>query len=266
MKFIRQIPVIMALLVLVACEAGTTWDLETSGRFPVADCILTNEMRNQELTLHWSVPALNIPTEGIEGATVSISDGENEIPFEEDPDTPGLYRSQEAFTAVAGIRYRLTVALDGYADTAWAEMTGVEPLDEPDVVPSDSLFRLAYHNSHNASMTEVEYDWSAVPEYALIYGASKAGEVFYTLDNIDPGKEFAPERKKILFPAHTVITRRCYALNTEHQAFIRALLLETDWRGGFFDAEPGNVPTNFSHGVRGWFAACSVVSDTFIVE
>ena len=158
------------------------------------------------------------------------------------------------------------MAFDGYADTAWAEMTGVEPLDDPDVVPSDSLFRLIYHNSRNASMTEVEYDWSAVPGYALTYGAARAGEVFYTLDNIDPGKEFAPDREKILFPTHTTITRRRYALTTDHQAFIRALLLETDWRGGFFDAEPGNVPTNFSHGVRGWFAACSVVSDTFTVE
>lgn len=266
MKTNRTIPALIPLLLLLACEAGTKWDLEDSGRFPVADCILTNEMRNQELTLSWSVATMNTSAEAIGGATVSVNDGVSEIPFEEVTDNPGLYRSVAAFTAVAGVRYRLTVALDGYADTAWAEMTGVEPLDNPDIVPSDSLFRLVYHNTSHASMTEVVYDWSTVPEFVVKYGASSAGEVYYTLDNIDPGKEFAPERKQILFPAQTTLTRRRYSLSAGHQAFIRALLLETDWRGGFFDAEPGNVPTNFSHGVRGWFAACSVVSDTFNVK
>lgn len=256
----------MVLGVLLACEAGTTWELETSGRFPVVDCILTNEMRNQELSLHWSVSTLNGTAEAIGGATVSVYDETGEIQFTEVMDQPGLYRSVTAFTAVAGVRYRLTVAFDGYADTAWAEMTGVEPLDNPDIVPSDSLYRLVYHNTSHASMTEVVYDWSTVPEFVVKYGTSSAGEVFYTLDNIDPGKEFAPERKQILFPAQTTLTRRRYSLSAGHQDFIRALLLETDWRGGFFDAEPGNVPTNFSHGVRGWFAACSVASDTFIAK
>ena len=39
---------------------------------------------------------------------------------------------------------------------------------------------------------------------------------------------------------------------------------ETNWRGGLFDVERGNIPTNMSAGAIGYFAASSVVSDSTI--
>ena len=141
-------------------------------------------------------------------------------------------------------------------------MTGIAPLEDIDIAPKDSLYRLVYHESQDASMMEVYYDWSAMPDYCTTYGYCEASEVYYTLDNIDAEKIFAPDRQIISFPEKTRIIRRKYSLSPAHQQFVRALLLETEWRGGLFDAEQGNVPTNFSHGIRGWFGACMVVSDT----
>jgi len=252
-------------LLINSCEENTDWDIRSMGRFPVADCIITNEMKYQQLKLYQSADQLNEVPAGISGASVEISNGIISAVFHEDPTTEGLYISDEPFRAAAGNIYRLIIGKGEYADTAFADMTGVTPLNDIQIIPSDSLFRFVYSAGSQASMMEVYYDWSDDPAYCRRYGACQASEVYYNLDNIDAEKEFAPDRKIILFPKNTRIIRRKYSLSLPHQNFIRAMLLETEWRGGLFDAEQGNVPTNFHHGVRGWFAACAVVSDTTTV-
>ncbi len=82
-------------------------------------------------------------------------------------------------------------------------MTGITPLENIDIAPNDSLYRLIYHESPDASMMEVYYDWSATPDYCAKYGACEASEVYYTLDNIDAEKIFAPDRQVISFPKDT---------------------------------------------------------------
>lgn len=250
------------LFLLVSCEEKTTWELRSSEIFAVADCILTNELKPQELRLYRSSEKLNELPAGIPGAVVEISDGRQIVNFTEDNTETGKYVSVVPFRATAGIKYRLTISLGEKADTAYAEMRGIAPLEDIDIAPKDSLYRLVYHESQDASMMEVYYDWSAMPYFCVKYGYCEASEVFYTLDNIDAEKVFAPDRQIISFPEKTQIIRRKYSLSAAHQQFIRALLLETEWRGGLFDAEQGNVPTNFSYGVRGWFGACMVVTDT----
>ncbi len=72
------------LLLLVSCEEKTTWDLQSSAMFAVADCILTNELKPQELRLYRSAENLNELPAGISGAVVEISDGSQIINFTED--------------------------------------------------------------------------------------------------------------------------------------------------------------------------------------
>jgi hypothetical protein len=255
------LPAVLVLL-LISCEEETTWELQSSSRFIVADCILTNEPGPQELRLYRSTSTLNEEPVGISGAVVQISDGSQFFNFTEDPSDPGKYISDVPFRATIGENYRLTLSSGERSDTAYVGMTGITPLGTIDITPADSLYRLVYHESREASMMEVYYDWSAVPDYCAGYGACQASEVYYTLDNIDAGKVFAPDRQIITFPEKTRIIRRKYSLSPAHQQFVRALLLETEWRGGLFDAEQGNIPTNFSNGVRGWFGVCMVVTDT----
>ena len=266
----KQFLHIIALLTLTPlvfnCERQTSWELQSGNEFLVADCIITNEMKNHELRLYRSAERLNQLPEGFPGVTVWLNDGSDSVSFTEDIDVPGRYVSVTPFIAAAGKLYRLTLAYNGRSDTAYAAMTGVSPLETIDIAPTEGAYRFVYHQSIPASMTEVFYNWSADTQFCQQYGACQAAEVFYSLDNIDVSKEFAPEKQVILFPHKTQIIRRKYSLSEEHQQFIRSLLLETEWRGGLFDVEQGNVPTNFHHGVRGWFAACSVVSDTTYFE
>jgi hypothetical protein len=252
------------LFLIVSCEKMTTWDIQPSERFPVADCIITNELKIHEVNLYLSSTGLNQQPEGISGAVITLMSRIDTFVFAEAE--AGKYRSVIPFRASAGNEYRLAVTGQGISDTAHAEMVTIAPLGDFEIVAYDSLFRFVYYSERQPSMTEVSYDWSAVPGYCETYGSCRASEVFYTLNNIDVSKMFAPDRIVIPFPRNTKIIRRKYSLSEDHQQFIRSLLLETDWRGGIFDVEQGNVPTNFSHGIRGWFAACMVLSDTTYFE
>jgi hypothetical protein len=42
--------------------------------------------------------------------------------------------------------------------------------------------------------------------------------------------------------------------------------METEWSGGLFDVQPGNVTTNLTNGALGYFAVCMIVSDTIYVN
>jgi hypothetical protein len=44
------------------------------------------------------------------------------------------------------------------------------------------------------------------------------------------------------------------------------MLSETEWRGGVFDVQRANVSTNLSEGAIGFFASCTIVTDTTVVK
>jgi hypothetical protein len=82
---------------------------------------------------------------------------------------------------------------------------------------------------------------------------------------VDIIKEFAPAKQEVLFPEGTMVYRKKYSLSEDHQSFIRSLLIETEWRGGLFDVEHGNVQSNFTNGTLGYFGVCQVLSDSVLV-
>ena len=89
---------------------------------------------------------------------------------------------------------------------------------------------------------------------------------YYTLDVIDVNQIFAPDKEEIIFPKGAKFFRRKYSLSEKHQEFLRSLLSETDWRGGFFDVAQGNVKTNLSSGAVGFFAVSMVQTDITVVD
>jgi hypothetical protein len=258
----RIIIILLLLSPIMACEKETIWKINPGESFLITDCIITNELKKHELTVYWSSDSLNQPVEGFSGATVQITDGIGIVTFTEDLGNKGRYIANMAFRATVGRTYMLTISREGNSDTAFATMTGVTPLGEINIQPDGDYFSYIFNPAGAGYMLEVSYDWSDVPGFCELYGSCQALDVFYALNNIDPGKIFAPDKQKILFPHKTNIIRRKYSLSPEHQEFARSLLLETEWRGGIFDAEAGNVPTNFKNGMQGWFAVCMVVSDT----
>ena len=113
-------------------------------------------------------------------------------------------------------------------------------------------------------MMEIDYDWSA--NGSCSSNTCKAREVTYHLNSVDVNEIFKPEQELVCFAAGTVIKRKKYSLNDNYQTYIRAMMNETNWRGGIFDVERGNIPTNMSLGALGYFAAASVVSDSTVFQ
>ncbi|MBI9067658.1 MAG: DUF4249 family protein [Salinivirgaceae bacterium] len=264
---IRIFIVLIATLVFYSCEEKTDWTLQESEAFIVVDAIISNEFKQQEVKVYWSNTEINQLPEPISGAEILLSDGLTIYEFTESPSSVGLYYSNPFAVTIDKVYY-LVINYNGFSDTARAIIGAdyILPFSADTIIFQDSLYKYIYADSDDPAMIEVYYDWSHNTEYCNSYGSCFASETFYTLNIIDVGQEFAPPKQEILFPIGTTITRRKYSLNSAHQEFIRSLLIETEWRGGIFDIEQGNVPTNFRNGARGWFGVCLVLEETDTFE
>jgi len=251
-----------------ACEKQYPWDFSpVEDHRIIADGIITNELAAQCINLSWTNPELNDTIHPVSGARVVVDDSLNIFEFIEAVEKPGIYYS-EPFQVVVGREYRLTVEYGSETFQALSEVVPVTALDSMIVILDESrnLYRFIYSGGNQPSMTEVFYDWSHDTAYCRTYGNCYAQETYYTLDNIDVNAVFSPPRERIYFPVGTIMIRRKYGLTEEHQQFIRSLLMETDWSGGIFDIQHGNVLTNMSNGALGYFAACMVITDTTVID
>lgn len=245
----------------LSCEEQTEWTIQQGEPYLVVDAIITSELRQQVVTVSQFNQQLNGEMEMVTGATLGVVDGTNWYPFREKNGVPGVYHS-DSFAVVVNKSYALLLEYKGFRDTAIAQAAPLAPTINDTIVKQEHGYRYIYRGSTLPAITEVQYDWSHNTNWCASYGSCIATEYFYTLNNIDVSEEFGPDKQIIYFPDGTSIYRKKYSLSDAHQQFIRSLLIETEWRGGLFDMEPGNVPSNFSRGTRGWFGACMVKSDT----
>lgn len=265
-RFYNIAIIVLVGLMVLSCEEKINWNLQSSDPVLIVDAIFTNEFKAQEVKIYSSYQQLNDSTFFISGATVKASVGNIEYNFTAALDKPGVYYS-EPFAIAYDQVYELEINYDDIYTRAFARGAYISELRTDTIVQNDSgLYHYVYTGSNLPAMTEIYYNWSHDTDYCQFYGNCYAAETYYTLNVIDIGEEFAPEKERIYFPSGTTITRRKYSLSAEHQDFIRSLLIETEWRGGLFDVEYGNVPTNFNNGVRGWFGICMVLEDMRIVN
>lgn len=254
---------IVPLLFLYACEIGAEWEQENP-ELPlvVIEGMLTNEATRHEVRVSRAHTRLNEPIRPVSGATVAITDQENLWLLTEDTGRPGVYLTRPDVRGLVGKRYFLYVALEGKEYLASAYMIPVEPIGE-------LVFSSCGEDNYRALIPE------AGDPYMLELTLQKPGpceteedcrgfQVFYHMENIDVNEFFKPNQEEVCFPAGTVLRMKKYSLTPEHQAFLRSLLSETEWRGGLFDVDRGNIITNFSDGAIGFFSACTIVSDSIV--
>lgn len=255
------------VLLFASCEDQTEWDLQKGNiDFIVVDGIITNEFKVQTLTLSKPVTAINEMPQPVSGAVVLVSSDLLTHTFVEDFSNPGTYRSEKPFTGIRNKTYSLLISSDSTVYSSKAELA-----------PPVALFNLPDYQKNEAdnkyyftkvpvpyfptlpAMFEIQLDWSSAPGYENANpDVCKAKLYYYTLPTIDVSEVFAPGIEKVGFPSGTVITGRRYSLTDEHAAFLRALLLETTWSGGYFNTAAANIPSNLSAGAMGFFGACGV--------
>jgi hypothetical protein len=259
---------LILLLFLVSCEEQTDWDLKKSDYdFIVVDGIITNELKVQTVTIMKPVTVLNGTPEPVSGATVLVSSNLLTHTFHEDQLHPGTYLSDNAFTGIRNQTYSLlitsgtrTYSSKAVLSPAVQDFAFINYQKDPD----DDKYRFVSspfpYNPTMSAMYEVQLDWSSALGYENQNPDScRAKLYYYTLPTLDVSELFAPGIEKITFPSGTVITERRYSLTDEHAAFLRAVLLETTWQGGYFNTASANIPTNLSTGAMGFFGACGVL-------
>ena len=245
---------------LVACEEEKSWTISPSEKQIIIDAIITSESGRQEISISESSQELNGEVTPVGGAEIRFQSENGNYTFTED--LPGVYVANDINLEV-GKTYRLIVAINGVRDTAEAIMHPVSALYPLNFEPRDSSgYKFNYTGSDQPSMMDVYYNWSGVQEMCDSFGACEALQTYYKLNNIDFVEYYQPPKQEIIFPNNTTIVRKQYSLSEAHQEFVRSLLTETEWRGGLFDVEHGNIPTNFKNSFRGWFAVCQTISDT----
>ncbi len=262
------------LFAFSSCEKKTDWTFDKKGSdLIVVDGIITNERKTHEIRITKNTSSPNEVPEAVSGATVTISDGLGTMNLLESPAKSGKYVTGPNFMALLRRDYKLTILYNGKIYTAQASMEPVQPiiqlLVQKDV--NNDLFHINWvaraYNPRLDNMYEILIDWSFLPTVNPIEKElAKKRVLFYTLKTLDVSELFAPQEEKIMFPQGTRIVERKYSLTEEHAVFIRSLLSETSWRGGYFDVAPANTTTNLSNGGIGFFGVCMVLTDTIYVR
>ena len=265
----------IAILMLVACEKQVDRPIPAENlNLVVVDATLTDEHRPQSIRLTHTVTELNAVAQPLSGASVIISDALHPPFFltEQSADS-GTYLLPPTFFAQPNVEYNLLISKDGKTYTAKTFMVPVGPFERIKVqkTAGSNLYRITWvanpYDALHPAMYEILLDWTMVPGYSSLPPEScKARLYYYTLPTLDVSQIFAPEMEQIRFPYGTKVIERKYSITPEHAEFIRAMISETNWKGGLFDSAPANVPTNLSEGAVGFFAACAVLSDTAYVK
>ncbi len=257
---------------LASCEKQADWQIQEADELPlVIRGGITDENQAHLITLCYPATSLNGPEQAVSGALVSITDGTQTWWLTEDDSLKGTYAPASAFAGITGKYYTLEVRV------------GEKIFRATDYMPANSWFSpLKYVKTNNGmyqvswvastyhpttpAMFEILIDWSGVPGYeALSEDECRAKLYYFTLTSIDVSELFKPDFERVQFPSGTTITERRYSLSAAHEAFLRSMLIETSWNGGFFDAQAANLQGNLSSGATGFFYASSVYSITLNV-
>lgn len=271
---IRSISMPIAFLVsligcLVACEEAVEWEFqEGENGVLVVDAILTNEFIQQRLRLSLSHDELNGEAPPVSDAIVSVTANGVAYFFAPVPGDPGLYESTLPFAVFADLTYELEINWEDQRYTASSELSKVAPFPEISFLPfedTDSLFFGAFapiYNANQQAMYEMNVDWTHLhPDQE-----SRAKLLFFTFSTINTGGLVRPAGDTTSFPRGSIVIAKKYGLNDNFADYLRALALETSWRGSVFYGPAANLPTNLSGGALGFFSTCAVLTDTLIAQ
>lgn len=263
----RYILPLLVTLILISCEEAIDREiLVQEESVLVVEGMITNELKQHEVRISGIIPNLNQTPSPVSGAFVAITDQVDVFQLTEQSDNPGVYITEDSVRGFFDKTYVLFISYQGKEYLAADRMQPVEPLEELQLSRNDDgLYSIVFQDTQDPSMTTYDIDWTG-SSFCLDADLCKAKTIYYTLDNADINEVFKPEKETLLFPEGSTVIRSRFSLSFLHQEFLRALLIETEWRGSIFDVQKSNVRGNLSGGAIGFFAASTVVRDTTLVE
>lgn len=271
-----KIFVITALFVLSlqGCESKFEFEPDSDNvNTLVVEAMITNENKRHYVCLSKIEKDYYKSKIPADSAFVAVVSADSTFYYREDSIEKGKYYSEHDFAGIKDNVYYLHIEYQKITYSANGKMTAVTP---PDTIKwalntETGLYYLTHVADNfvkeNPAMYEINLDWHDVEGYEdLPYDQTHALMYYYSLTTTDISQLFAPEKETVEFPLGTKIIERKYSLNHEHEMYIRSLLAETTWSGGFFDEAHGNLQTNIDNGAIGFFGVCTVYNDTIWVE
>lgn len=258
----------------LSCEKKVDWEIKSDqNELIVIDGLITNEKKAHLIKLSKSSHEMNAKPIPISDALITLVGGVFSDVLYEKPVGSGNYYTDSTFIGISGHDYTLTISYESNAYYAKANMIPVTQIEafKHSFNEEKKMHKIDWvanaYEPDDPSMYEIILDWSSVAGYEnKIPDSCKAVLYYYSLPTLDVNQIFVPESETVYFPKGTIATERKYSLTKEHCEFIRSLLSETRYRGGFFDSSPSNIKTNLSNGAVGFFGACSVISTTFEIQ
>lgn len=260
---------VILILVFSSCEEVIFWEpgpLEEDRI--VVEAILTDEFKRQEISLSGLKDSLNGQSKAISGAFVSVKDASSEYLLWEDPQSPGLYKSATPFAIESYKRYTLSVDWNNNKYEAEASAVASYPMRNFPFIPFQKTDSLSIgglgvdYNEQEQAMYEFIIDWKNI----LPGDTTQAKLVHFVFNAINIAQLFGPEQEFFVFPKGSTVYKSKYALSDGYAEYLRSLVIESKWKGGFFEESSGNLPTNISNGALGYFAVCTVQRDTMIAQ
>ena len=270
MRFMLILLIGFSALLISGCKKIIDIELDEEDRRLVVQAWFTTEQKVHEIRLTQSTSYYDTePIPKVSGAQVSVSGGGETFVFSEVE--PGIYHS--APTAKASLRtsYTLTIQYNGetyegtdYCDTV-PELDDMVPY--PDLNEEGELqgFDILIWTKELAGFGDY-YAWRVWVNGE--YVSDKLGDIdFGSDDYIGDGLYFEAWPISYVDELQSGDTLRLEQHNITKQTYdaFLAVMLETEWRSGIFDAPPSNVPTNLSNGALGLFVVSSLHTAEFVV-
>lgn len=236
----------------------------------VVDAWFTTEAKQHEVKLTLTTSYFeNETAPTATGATVYITDGVTNIPFNEEE--PGIYKSAPTAKADYHTNYKLHIDYNGEVYESETYVDSVAPVDSITASPGYDLLGDYYGMDINIWTQELHglgdhYLWRIFINGEL--ETDTLNEIDFETDEYLPDGVYFTEWPITYSEGAVsgdVVKLEQHHISKETYDLIMAVMLETDWRGGIFDSPPANVPTNISNGAVGFFIATAVASNTTTV-
>jgi hypothetical protein len=256
-----------------SCEEKADWELDTNvPKVIVVEGVLTNERKAHEVRISQPMTDPNNTPQPVRGAFVAIYERDqagNNRAFRLGEVQAGRYVTDTMVRAFSKRLYTLFILYQGQEYWGSSNMVEVPQLldfEYRKVTGTELWYELILRDTRKPSMLEINLDWSHLMGFRNHPPEQTSARIIhYTVNSVDVNKIFKPAKEKVIFPAGTRVHRRQYSMNREQEEFVRTLMAETEWRGGLFDVQPGNVRTNLSEGAVGYFSVSEVVEDFHII-
>lgn len=300
----KKLIYIASFIVLVICSCTEVIDINLNddkhSRLVVEGKITTETKAHRIRLTRSSDYFSNKPSPREIGASVTISDSENEFILHESTSEPGIYETDPGFFGRVGQTYKLNIVTsDGkeysssaYLDTVfnmdsvlyeytedffrvmqWGfyESKGIYILSlyaqEPEGIGNCYQFDIYLQNEYgeyikdNDTLNEAVYQNDELIDGLYIMGAE-----FYALDreifNKDTIQIYDPDNGGNIDALRISKNIRIEMLSIPQEQidYNIAVLYETEFQGGMFSGPPSNIPSNISNGALGFFTASDITS------